>query len=46
VRKGAGVRQEWSPEELLASWTLVDDDWKLVGNKTGATRLGFVIWSP
>ncbi|MFE1935460.1 Tn3 family transposase [Streptomyces sp. NPDC059474] len=35
------MRQEWSPEELLASWTLVDGDWKLVANKTGATRLGF-----
>jgi hypothetical protein len=23
MRKGAGVRQEWSPEALLASWTLV-----------------------
>ncbi|MFI2370170.1 DUF4158 domain-containing protein [Streptomyces sp. NPDC018833] len=35
------MRQEWSPEELLASWTLVDGDWDLVANKTGATRLGF-----
>jgi hypothetical protein len=35
------VRQEWSPEELLASWTLVDGDWDLVANKSGATRLGF-----
>jgi hypothetical protein len=35
------VRQEWSLEELLASWTLVDGDWELVANKTGATRLGF-----
>ncbi|MFI0770838.1 Tn3 family transposase [Streptomyces sp. NPDC021218] len=35
------MRQEWSPEELLASWTLVDGDWKSVANKTGATRLGF-----
>jgi hypothetical protein len=29
------MRREWEPEELL------DDDWELVGNKTGATRLGF-----
>jgi Transposase. len=35
------VRQEWSPEELLANWTLVDGDWELVANKSGATRLGF-----
>jgi hypothetical protein len=39
--KGLGVRQKWSPEELLANWTLVDGDWDLVANKTGATRLGF-----
>jgi hypothetical protein len=35
------VRREWEPEELIASWTLLDDDWRLVGNKTGVTRLGF-----
>ncbi|MFH8628023.1 Tn3 family transposase [Streptomyces vietnamensis] len=39
--KGSGARQEWSPEELLANWTLVDGDWDLVANKSGATRLGF-----
>ncbi|GHH14936.1 hypothetical protein GCM10018780_56080 [Streptomyces lanatus] len=39
--KGAGVRQEWSPEELLANWTLVDGDWDLVANKSGTIRLGF-----
>lgn len=32
---------EWSTEDLIASWTLVGEDWSLVGNKTGATRLGF-----
>ncbi len=35
------MRQDWEPEELLASWTLVEADWELVANKTGATRLGF-----
>ncbi|MDP9868678.1 hypothetical protein J2S55_007944 [Streptosporangium brasiliense] len=35
------MRQEWEPEELIAAWTLLDSDWDLVGNKTGATRLGF-----
>jgi hypothetical protein len=35
------VRWEWSTEDLIASWTLVGEDWQLVGNKTGATRLGF-----
>lgn len=39
--KGAGGRQEWSPEELLANWTLVDGDWDLVANKSGTNRLGF-----
>lgn len=33
----------WEPEELIAYWTLVDDDWRLLGNKTGATRLGFAL---
>lgn len=35
------VRREWDPEDLIACWTLIDADWKLVGNKTGPTRLGF-----
>jgi hypothetical protein len=34
---------EWSDDELIASWTLVGEDWSLVGNKTGATRLGFAV---
>ena len=37
----AVVKQEWEPDELIESWTLVEADWPLVGNKTGATRLGF-----
>ena len=28
---------KWSAQDLVASWTLV-------GNKTGATRLGFAVW--
>jgi TnpA family transposase len=35
------MRDEWSLDELVSSWTLVGEDWALVGNKTGATRLGF-----
>jgi hypothetical protein len=35
------MRRDWEPEELIACWTLVDDDWRLVSNKAGATRLGF-----
>jgi hypothetical protein len=37
------VRREWTPEELIESWTLLDDDWRLVGNKTSVTRLGFSV---
>ncbi len=37
------MRQEWSPEDLVGSWTLVEEDWRLVGNKTGPTRLGFAL---
>lgn len=37
------VRDEWSSEDLVGSWTLVDEDWRLVGNKSGPTRLGFAL---
>jgi TnpA family transposase len=37
------MHREWSPEGLIASWTLVDEDWHLVGNKSSATRLGFAL---
>jgi Domain of unknown function (DUF4158) len=37
------MRREWEPEELIACWTLVDADWRLVANKSGATRLGFAV---
>lgn len=37
------VRAEWSTEDLVGSWTLVDEDWRLVGNKAGPTRLGFAL---
>ncbi|MGW1758352.1 Tn3 family transposase [Streptomyces mirabilis] len=37
------MRQEWSPEDVVACWTLVDGDWDLVANKTGPTRLGFCL---
>ncbi|MGW7824432.1 DUF4158 domain-containing protein [Streptomyces puniciscabiei] len=37
------MRQEWSPEDVVACWTLVDSDWDLVANKTGPTRLGFCL---
>lgn len=37
------MKQVWETEELIAFWTLVRDDWRLLGNKTGATRLGFAL---
>jgi hypothetical protein len=37
------MRREWDPEDLIACWTLLGDDWARVGNKTGATRLGFAL---
>jgi len=37
------VRVEWSPEDLVGSWTLVDEDWRPVDNKSGPTRLGFAL---
>jgi Domain of unknown function (DUF4158) len=37
------MRREWPPDELIESWTLVGQDWSLVGNKTGTTRLGFAL---
>ncbi|PZS29810.1 MAG: hypothetical protein DLM61_12165 [Pseudonocardiales bacterium] len=35
------MRREWEPEDLIAHWTLVDPDWELIANKSGAPRLGF-----
>ncbi|MFJ7911392.1 DUF4158 domain-containing protein [Kitasatospora sp. NPDC096204] len=37
------MRQEWSPEDVVACWTPVGPDWELVANKSGPTRLGFVL---
>jgi Domain of unknown function (DUF4158) len=37
------MRERWELEDLIASWTLDEDDWKLLANKTGATRLGFAL---
>lgn len=35
------MRRDWEPEELVDRWTLVEDDWRPVGNKAAMTRLGF-----
>jgi hypothetical protein len=40
------VRREREPEDLLASWTIVADDWNRVANKTGTTSLGFAAAPP
>jgi hypothetical protein len=37
------MRREWSPEELIEPWTLLGQDRTLVGNKSGATRLGSAV---
>jgi hypothetical protein len=38
------VRRDWEPEDLVASWTLVEqDERELVAYKRGATRLGFAL---
>jgi TnpA family transposase len=37
------VRREWESEDLIECWTLAGGDRRLVGNKTGATRLGFAL---
>jgi hypothetical protein len=38
-----GAADGWEPEELVAGWTLLEEDRRLVANKTGATRLGFAL---
>jgi hypothetical protein len=37
------MRRDWAPEDLVGVWTLVEGDWRLLGNKTGATQLGFAL---
>jgi hypothetical protein len=37
------MRNEWELRDLIACWTLDEDDWKVLANKTGATRLGFAL---
>ena len=38
-----GVHPEPVSDELVGSWTLVGEDWTLLGNKSGVTRLGFAL---
>ncbi|MGW3861753.1 hypothetical protein ACWEDZ_09715 [Streptomyces sp. NPDC005047] len=37
------MRREWSAKDVVACWTPVGSDWDLVANKSGPTRLGFVL---
>ena len=37
------MRSDWSLEDLISCWTLDEADWRLLANKSGATRLGFAV---
>lgn len=37
------ANRELPTDELVGTWTLVGDDWELLGNKSGVTRLGFAM---
>ena len=37
------MKRQWEQEELIDQWTLSAMDRALLGNKTGATRLGFAL---
>jgi TnpA family transposase len=37
------MKRNWSPDELIASWTLLPLEAALLDNKTGPTRLGFAV---
>jgi hypothetical protein len=37
------VRAEWESDGLIGAWTPVEGDGKMIGNKSGVTRLGFAV---
>lgn len=37
------MKKNWTEDELLENFILVDIERKLIGNKTGASRLGFTV---
>ncbi len=37
------MKRTWDIEELIEHFTLVPPELELLGNKTGATRLGFAL---
>jgi TnpA family transposase len=38
------MKRNWEIDELIEYWTLLPDELALLGNKTGATRLGFAVF--
>src|SRR5881227_3637772 len=43
LHKGKRMKRTWTSEELLEHFTLLPDELTVVGNKSGATRLGFAV---
>jgi Domain of unknown function (DUF4158) len=46
MRKGekeSDMKRTWTSEELLEHFTLLPDELTAIGNKSGATRLGFAV---
>src|SRR5262249_25650958 len=37
------MKREWHSDELIAHWTILPHEHKLLGNKSGPTRLGFAV---
>src|ERR1035441_319907 len=42
-REDAALKSDWTADELILHWTIQPDERPLLGNKTGATRLGFAL---
>lgn len=43
TQQGKQMKRTWTSEELLEHFTLLPDELAAVGNKSGATRLGFAV---
>jgi hypothetical protein len=41
--EGTDMRREWHPDDFIEHWTMLPQDRKLLGNKSGPTRLGFAV---
>ncbi len=37
------MKRNWNEEELLENFIVMPIERKLIGNKTGASRLGFIV---